>query len=943
MVKRLRFCWTAVKHLALISTMLLMALGFWLHGAERSLAFAKPWIEGALNSPDAPYTASIGEVSVDWRNVALLGKIRITNVTLAKRGGNAFAQFPEIFVTIDPIGFLPKRHLLHKVILRAPSLYMARSVDGALELGIEDAHERMPVSELQAFLAGGESLGAAMPPELPFHDFIIEQAKLTFADAKTSTSIISTPFSFHLRRTRGSFEASMAMPFTVDEVPVKLAASLRLVKGSADHTLGIQFSNLPTGLACMAGVCDESRRLDAAVSGAASLRLAKDFSLHEFTLNLSTPSATLHAPEWFAQTLKLQQAQLALEGDWSRMQFSVTRAFAQLEDTTVEGSITAHKAEDGWYAQVNGACGKLDVTKLYKYWPLTMAPGSRAWVTSKMKAGYAQSGTLKLHLTPAEFVAENFSDGAVDAVADARDITFEYLPGFPLVEHMDGIAHFTGTTVKVESSNGSLLSGTTISKAVLWVPDLNNPHIPMETTTVVRAPAADAARLLAIKYFTFDDALGLDPATIRGTVDTTMKLKFNAFSDRPGEDPNTIHLEAVDYDIATTLTDVAQPNLLSGYDVRALTSELTANTKGFSLTGALTLGESGSNGFALRQKTGEPLILEVKGRPATGSAGADTPNDFTLTYQSGDIPAITLRGARVDASVSYGGSEHGLLRDFPAMRLDVDVGELLLSKTEPLRDVVGKLICNRTLCESARFKAKTSQGDVVASIGYNTGRKFLLTASDAGSFLKALDISERMTKGTLELWGDYDDKKTPPQFNGRLLIKDFTLKNSQILGRILSIGSLTGLSNALTGNGIAFNKMVTDITSQAGLISLAKGAANGAAIGITVSGTVDTNTSKLNLKGVVVPAYALNSILGNIPIIGLITGGEGEGLIAFNYSVNGTYREPDVGVNPLSGLTPGFLRGIFSIFDDDSTEPKQYKALSDKPVGENKTSNVRKR
>ena len=41
-------------------------------------------------------------------------------------------------------------------------------------------------------------------------------------------------------------------------------------------------------------------------------------------------------------------------------------------------------------------------------------------------------------------------------------------------------------------------------------------------------------------------------------------------------------------------------------------------------------------------------------------------------------------------------------------------------------------------------------------------------------------------------------------------------------------------------------------------------------------------------------------------------GGEGEGLIAFNYAVKGSYDDPKVSVNPLSALTPGFLRGIFN-------------------------------
>lgn len=922
MVKHLRFCWKVALRGMLLCALLLLALGFWLQGGERSLAFAKPWILAAVNSPAAPYTVSIGHVSIDWSKSSMLGKMRLSNVTLARRDGGAFAQLPEVLATLDPFGFLPSRSLLHKVILQQPSLYLARTAQGVLELGIQDVPERLPAQEMIAFFAGnvpenGQSGGK--PASLPFHDFIIREATLTFTDEASDSRIVSTPFNFHMRRRHGSFEALMAMPFTVDKVPVKVSAALRMAAGGKGHRLEMKLAGMPSHLLCLLGACGNAVAVEGPVDGDIALDLAEDFSVHGFQAALATSKLRLNAPEWFAEPLALGTSSLAVEGDWSQQRFTLTQVQLQLEDTSIRAAAKIHKAADGWYATLEGGTGKIDVTKLYKYWPLTMAPDSRRWVTGKMKSGYAEKSALKLNLTPAEFAADTFSDAAVTAMADARDITFEYLPGFPLVEHMDGIAHFTGTTVKVESGTGSLLEGTKISKALLWIPNLNDPHIPMEATVTLSAPAKDAARMLALPHFTFDDVLGLDPQTISGTVDATMALKFNAFSNAPEADPNAIHLEAVDYDIAAKLRDMAQAGVYGSYDVRALDGTLTATAAGFEVAGSLGVGDSGVSDMTLSQKTGGALYLAVKGQEAAAGKTALSTNDFSLVYQSGAVPAVTLRGRRLDASVSYGKSEHGLLRDFPAIKLDINLGELRLSTSESLRNVVGTLSCTAVRCQSANIKARSNTSQLRGTIGYKNGvRQFLLTANDAGSMLKALAITDRMRKGQFEMRGTFDDKKTPPQLNARLVITDFTLKNSQILGRILSIGSLTGLSNALTGNGIAFEKLSANIASRAGIITVDKGVANGAAIGITVGGTIDTNSTRLALKGVVVPAYALNSILGKIPIIGLIAGGEGEGLIAFNYSVKGTYSEPDVGVNPLSGLTPGFLRGIFGIFDEDT-------------------------
>ena len=87
---------------------------------------------------------------------------------------------------------------------------------------------------------------------------------------------------------------------------------------------------------------------------------------------------------------------------------------------------------------------------------------------------------------------------------------------------------------------------------------------------------------------------------------------------------------------------------------------------------------------------------------------------------------------------------------------------------------------------------------------------------------------------------------------------------------------------------------------------------SGGAIGVTANGVVQLNQDRLDLQGTIVPAYALNSILGNIPVIGsLLLGGEGQGLFAANYQATGSAADPQIRVNPLSALTPGFLRRLF--------------------------------
>jgi hypothetical protein len=73
----------------------------------------------------------------------------------------------------------------------------------------------------------------------------------------------------------------------------------------------------------------------------------------------------------------------------------------------------------------------------------------------------------------------------------------------------------------------------------------------------------------------------------------------------------------------------------------------------------------------------------------------------------------------------------------------------------------------------------------------------------------------------------------------------------------------------------------------------------------------------------------INSVLGNIPIIGkLLTGGKNEGIFAAKYVVKGRLENPRVSVNPLSALAPGFLRNLIGddvkpLTGDDAISPSQ--------------------
>ncbi len=281
---------------------------------------------------------------------------------------------------------------------------------------------------------------------------------------------------------------------------------------------------------------------------------------------------------------------------------------------------------------------------------------------------------------------------------------------------------------------------------------------------------------------------------------------------------------------------------------------------------------------------------------------------------------IKLTGEQLDLSSYMEQSEDSnpSISNFPPLHLDIDVGRILLAKEQAISDVNGYLYCNHDKCNAARLHAKLAEGkhfDLLID-HENGARTFSLTSNDAGRFLGAFDMVSNMYGGTLNMQGTYDDSKPTHPLVGRLIIEEFLLRDAPVLGRILSLGSLEGLVNTLTGKGIGFDKFSGDFVFADDALSFKSTKMVGSSLGITAEGDVSLKNAAINLKGTLVPVYAVNSLLSKIPLVGeALAGGEGQGILGINYSVKGDYNDPSVLVNPLSAFTPGFLRNLFDVFD----------------------------
>ena len=202
-----------------------------------------------------------------------------------------------------------------------------------------------------------------------------------------------------------------------------------------------------------------------------------------------------------------------------------------------------------------------------------------------------------------------------------------------------------------------------------------------------------------------------------------------------------------------------------------------------------------------------------------------------------------------------------------------------------------------------------------------TGRDLSISLPDASGAAEALFGWRGIKGGEMKLDASLPPVGEPGAVLGEVEIEDITLNRAPILAQMLSLASLSGLGDTLSGQGLRFKDVESEFGYRDGVLSLRKTRASGPALGLTVEGEVGLGAKVIDLNGVLVPAYTANSLLGDIPLIGdILVGREGEGIVSLSWVAQGPYDAAQVAVNPLSALTPGFTREIFKPQRDDIEE-----------------------
>ena len=301
------------------------------------------------------------------------------------------------------------------------------------------------------------------------------------------------------------------------------------------------------------------------------------------------------------------------------------------------------------------------------------------------------------------------------------------------------------------------------------------------------------------------------------------------------------------------------------------------------------------------------------------SVNTDKSNFKVLSNKKNSINNIEIEGKRLDAkfiidSLTSSKSSTFISKKFNGLisaKLDlVDTGT-----NDNIRDFVltGAITKGKFTKLDASGKFSNNEKITIKINKNKNGNLATYLLSDrARPFIAGYSFIKGFEKGKLEFTSE-DLSATASK--GKIVITDFKIKEIPVLAQILSLASVTGILDTLRGEGIRFDNTVIVFENDENFFTFKDFYGTGPAIGFIVEGKINNEDHFASLDGNIIPAYEVNRLISNIPVLGqILTGKSGDGVFGVSFKLKGKDDKYDITINPVRTITPRFLQRFIDIF-----------------------------
>ncbi len=323
----------------------------------------------------------------------------------------------------------------------------------------------------------------------------------------------------------------------------------------------------------------------------------------------------------------------------------------------------------------------------------------------------------------------------------------------------------------------------------------------------------------------------------------------------------------------------------------------------------LNLIEGNNSIFINDIKIDKNKLLSFKKITVKTNKNGKKNNDFSILYGK----KVVINGSQFDASnlpkILSRKTSNNVFSNI-TKDIEIDLTNVLAPLSENLKNfkLIGKI-------EKGKFIKISSKGDfgennyldITMKKDPNNQKKYLEIYSDlTRPLLTEYSFFKGLTGGKLLYSAIIDGNN----YKSKLKIEDFNVINAPGVIKLLSLADLSGLADLAKGEGLSFDVLDIDMEKNKDLLKLNEILALGPSISVIMEGY--QNLTVTSLKGNLIPAKTLNTMISKIPVLGniIIPNEVGEGLFGISFKMKGPPGKIKTTINPIKTITPRFIQKI---------------------------------
>ncbi|MDA7478270.1 hypothetical protein N8910_00390 [Candidatus Pelagibacter ubique] len=240
-------------------------------------------------------------------------------------------------------------------------------------------------------------------------------------------------------------------------------------------------------------------------------------------------------------------------------------------------------------------------------------------------------------------------------------------------------------------------------------------------------------------------------------------------------------------------------------------------------------------------------------------------------------------------------------------KFNIKIGTTYINKNDYTKNLAGYFTLKNNKLDKLNL-ASTFSNNKKMNLSIETNNQNETITKFFSNYPKPLIKRYDFIKGFEEGYLNFNSIKKDGVSNSVLIIDNFKVKEVPVFAKLLSLASLQGIADLLTGEGIRFTDFEMRFSSQKGLTNIEEMYAIGPAISILMDGYIESK-KLVSLRGTLVPATTINRSIASIPLLGKILIGEktGEGVFGVSFKIKGPPKNLSTTVNPIKTLTPRFI------------------------------------